>query len=163
MPFSVRLFRRFPIQCAVTYNVGPFQEQGTLWNLSCTGWRLSGDLPMRPRERLSLTVTLSNEQCICIEVPEAVVRGVERGRGSRPCTPQRSHHSNHPILNGYPGLAHTPSEDGGELIDDEHVASADAHDPHLGRIACVRRRRPIAEDRQDTNERKASGEGGATR
>jgi len=24
MPFSARLFRRFPVQCAVTYNVGPF-------------------------------------------------------------------------------------------------------------------------------------------
>ena len=23
MPFSIRPFRRFPVQCAVTYNVGP--------------------------------------------------------------------------------------------------------------------------------------------
>ena len=65
-------FRRFPLQCAVTYNAGPFQEQGTIWNVSCTGWRLSGDLPMRPGETLSLTVTLPNEQRIA--VPEAVVR-----------------------------------------------------------------------------------------
>ena len=36
------------------------------------GWRLSGDLPMRPGETLSLTVTLPNEQHI--EIPEAVVR-----------------------------------------------------------------------------------------
>ena len=72
MPFSIRPHRRFPVQCSVTYNAGPFQGHGTVWNLSCTGWRLSGDLPMRPGERLSLTVTLPNEQCI--EVPEAVVR-----------------------------------------------------------------------------------------
>jgi len=72
MPFSIRPFRRFPVQCFVTYNAGPFQGQGTVWNLSCAGWRLSGDLPMRPGETLSLTVTLPNEQCI--EVPEAVVR-----------------------------------------------------------------------------------------
>jgi len=72
MPFSVRPYCRFPVQCAVTYNVGPFQGQGTVWNLSCTGWRLSGDLPMRPGETLSLTVTLPNEQRI--EVPEVVVR-----------------------------------------------------------------------------------------
>ena len=72
MPFTLRLFRRFPMQCSVTYHAGPFQEQGTVWNLSCTGWRLSGDLPMRPGESLSLTVTLPNEQRI--EVPEAVVR-----------------------------------------------------------------------------------------
>ena len=72
MPFSIRPYRRFPVHCSVTYNAGPFQGQGTVWNLSCTGWRLSGDLPMRPGETLSLTVTLPNEQCI--EIPEAIVR-----------------------------------------------------------------------------------------
>ena len=72
MPFSIRPFRRFPVHGAVTYHAGPFQGQGTVWNLSCTGWRLSGDLPMRPGEPLSLTVTLPNEQRI--EIPEAVVR-----------------------------------------------------------------------------------------
>ena len=40
------------------YNAGPLQGKGTVWNLSCTRWRLSGDLPMRPGETLSLTVTL---------------------------------------------------------------------------------------------------------
>ena len=72
MPFSIRLFRRFPVHCSVSYNAGPFQGQGTVWNLSWTGWRLSGDLPMRPGEALSLTVTLPNEQRI--DVPVAVVR-----------------------------------------------------------------------------------------
>jgi PilZ domain len=72
MPFSLRPYRRFSVQCPVTYHTGPFQGQGTIWNLSCTGWRLSGDLPLRPGETLSLTVTLPNDQRI--EVPEAVVR-----------------------------------------------------------------------------------------
>lgn len=72
MPFSIRSFQRFPVRCPVTYDAGHFQGQGTVWNLSCTGWRLSGDLPMRPGEILSLTVTLPNEQRI--EIPEAVVR-----------------------------------------------------------------------------------------
>jgi hypothetical protein len=72
MPFTLRLYQRFPVHCPVTYNAGPFQGQGTVWNLSCTGWRLSGDLPMRPGETLSLTVTLPNEQRI--EVPQGVVR-----------------------------------------------------------------------------------------
>lgn len=72
MPFSIRPFRRFLVQCSVTYNAGSFQGQGTVWNLSCTGWRLSGDLPMRPGETLSLAVTLPNDQRI--EVPQAVVR-----------------------------------------------------------------------------------------
>ena len=72
MPFTLRLYQRFPVLCSVTYNAGPFQGQGTVWNLSSTGWRLSGNLPMRPRETLSLTVMLPNEQRI--EMPEAVVR-----------------------------------------------------------------------------------------
>ena len=72
MPFSIRPHRRFPVQCSATYDAGPFQGQGTIWNLSCTEWRLSGDLPMRLDETLSLTVTLPNKQRI--EVPEAVVR-----------------------------------------------------------------------------------------
>lgn len=33
MPFSVRPYHRFPLQCAVTYNAGSFQGQGTVWNL----------------------------------------------------------------------------------------------------------------------------------
>ena len=72
MPFSIRPHRRFLVHCAVTYNAGPLQGQGTVWNLSCTGWRLSGDLPVRPGELLALTVTLPNEQRI--EIPETVVR-----------------------------------------------------------------------------------------
>ena len=46
MPFLIRPSRRFPVHCPVTYSAGPFQRQGTEWNLSCTGWRLSGDLPV---------------------------------------------------------------------------------------------------------------------
>ena len=72
MPFSIRLFRRFPVQCVVSYSAGPFRGSGTVWNLSRSGWRLSGDLPMRPGESLSLTVKLPNEQHI--EIPDAVVR-----------------------------------------------------------------------------------------
>ena len=72
MPFTLRPYRRFPVECFVTYSAGPFLGQGTVWNLSCAGWRLSGDLPMHPVETLSLTVTLLNEQRI--EIPEAVVR-----------------------------------------------------------------------------------------
>ncbi len=72
MPFMLRPYRRFPVQCPVTYNAGPFQGQGTVWNLSLSGLRLSGNLPMQPGECLSLTVTLPNRERI--EVSEAVVR-----------------------------------------------------------------------------------------
>ena len=70
MPFSIRPFRRFSVCCPETYQrvcVG-----GIVWNLSVNGWRLSGDVPKRPGESLSLTVTLPNEQRI--KIPEAVVR-----------------------------------------------------------------------------------------
>ena len=76
MPFSIRPYRLFPVQCSVTYNASPFQGQGTVWNLFCTGWRLSGDLPMRPGETLSLTVTFPNEQSI--EVLEGAVQWSRR-------------------------------------------------------------------------------------
>ena len=72
MSFSIRPFRRFLVHCSISYNAGPFQGQGTVWNLSCTGWPLSGDLPMRLGETLSLTATLPNEQRI--DVPGAIVR-----------------------------------------------------------------------------------------
>ena len=72
MPFVLRPHRRFPVQCPVTYNAGSFQGRGTIWNLSSTGWRLSGDLPMRAGETLWLSVTLPNEQRI--EISQAVVR-----------------------------------------------------------------------------------------
>jgi hypothetical protein len=72
MPFSVRPYRRFPVQFSVTYSACSFPGQGTVWNLSCTGWRLSGNLPMRPEETLSFTITQPNEQQI--EIPKAVVR-----------------------------------------------------------------------------------------
>jgi hypothetical protein len=34
MPFSIRPLRRAPVQCSVTYHVGPFEGQGTVWNIS---------------------------------------------------------------------------------------------------------------------------------
>jgi hypothetical protein len=99
MPFSIRPYRRFPVHCAVTYNAGPFQGQGTVWNLSCSGWRLSGNLPMRPGETISLTVILSNMQRI--EALEAVV---EEGQLTAP--PQSPNESNHRMLNTYPHSCH---------------------------------------------------------
>ena len=72
MPFTVRPYRRFPVQCFVKYHIGSFSGIGTVCNLSLHGWRLSGDLLMRPGEILSLKVTLPNEQQI--EIDEAIVR-----------------------------------------------------------------------------------------
>lgn len=72
MPFTIRPYRRFPVPCAVTYNAGPFQCQGAVWNLSYTGRRFSEDLPLRPGATLSLTGTLLNARRIVVS--EAVVR-----------------------------------------------------------------------------------------
>ena len=30
MPFSLRPYRHFPVQCSVTHHAGPFQGQGTI-------------------------------------------------------------------------------------------------------------------------------------
>ena len=72
MPFTIRPYRLFPVQCFVKYHIGSFTGTGTVWNLSLRGWRLSGDMPMCRGEVLSMTVTLPNEQRISI--PEAIVR-----------------------------------------------------------------------------------------
>jgi hypothetical protein len=45
----------------MTYHIGDFEGQGTVWNLSTTGWRVSGDLPLRVDEICSLTVRLPTE------------------------------------------------------------------------------------------------------
>ena len=72
MTYALRPFRRVPLHCSVTYNAGPSQGPGIVWNLSRSGWGLSGNLLIQPGESLSLTVTLLNAQRI--EVPEAVVQ-----------------------------------------------------------------------------------------
>jgi hypothetical protein len=33
MPFSIRPYRHFLVQCSVRYNVGRYQRQGTVWTL----------------------------------------------------------------------------------------------------------------------------------
>jgi len=60
MPFMIRPNRRFPICCPVTYHAGLSKGSGTVWNISLSGWRLSGDLPLRVGQTCSLCVTVSN-------------------------------------------------------------------------------------------------------
>lgn len=72
MPFTFLSFRRFPVQCAVTYDTG-IQGQGTVRNLSCTG----GQLSCNPPARLGEPVRIPNKQRI--DIPETVVRW-SRGR-----------------------------------------------------------------------------------
>jgi len=80
MLFSTRPIRRFSVCCPVTYHAGLFEGQGTVWNLSLTGWRFSGDLPLRIGEVCSLTVNLPTHQCLYIAAGIVRwVRGEEYG------------------------------------------------------------------------------------
>ena len=74
MPFTLRLYQRFPVHGSVTYNAGPLKGQGTVWNLSLSGWKLSGDLPLQVGQMCSLTVNLPNEERIVVAA--AIVRWV---------------------------------------------------------------------------------------
>ena len=72
MPFTIRPYRRFPVCYPVTYQAGHSKGSGTVWNISLSGWRLSGDLPLRVGQTCSLFVTLSNPKRV------AVVAGIVR-------------------------------------------------------------------------------------
>jgi len=74
MPFTLRLYQRFPVHCSVTYHAGLFQGQGTVWDFSLIGWKLSGDVPLRVGQTCSLTVNLPNEESIVVAA--AIVRWV---------------------------------------------------------------------------------------
>ena len=58
MPFSIRAYRRVSVYCPVTYHAGLRKDHGIIWNLSLTGWRLSGDLPLQVGHTCPLTVYL---------------------------------------------------------------------------------------------------------
>jgi len=80
MPFLIRPSRRFPLCCPVTYKCGLFEGHGTVWNVSLTGWRFSGNLPLRVGEVCSLTVILPTQETLYV-VAGIVrwVRGQEYG------------------------------------------------------------------------------------
>jgi hypothetical protein len=80
MPFTIRPYRRFPVYCPVRYQTGLFEGHGTVWNVSLTGWRFSGNLPLRIGEVCSLTVNLSIDQPIYVAAGIVRwVRGEEYG------------------------------------------------------------------------------------
>ena len=66
MPFLICPSRRFPMCCPVTYQCGPFESHGTVLNLSLTGWRLSGNLPLQIGEVCSLTVNLPTQETLYV-------------------------------------------------------------------------------------------------
>ena len=67
-------YRRLPVWCPLTYQCGLFEGHGAVWNLSLTGWRFSGNLPLRIGKACSLTVNLPTHQPIYVAA--GVVRWV---------------------------------------------------------------------------------------
>jgi hypothetical protein len=63
-PFTLRRYQRFPVYCTVTYHAGLIQSQGTIWNFSLSGWKLSGDVPLQVGQTCSLTVNLPIDERI---------------------------------------------------------------------------------------------------
>lgn len=72
MSFTIRPYRRFPVQCPVSYHAGSSKGQGTLWNFSVNGWKLSGDVPLQVGQMCSLTVTLPDQPSFFVTA--AIVR-----------------------------------------------------------------------------------------
>ena len=66
MPFLIRPSRRFPVCCPVTYQCGDIEGHGTVWNVSPTGWRFSGNLPLRVGKVRSLTVNLPTQETLYV-------------------------------------------------------------------------------------------------
>ena len=79
MSFSIRPYRRFPLCCPVTYHAGLHEGHGTVWNLSLTGWRLSGDLPLRIGQSLPMTVTLLDQERVFVAAVPRRVRPCAAG------------------------------------------------------------------------------------
>jgi hypothetical protein len=50
----------------MSYHSGEFEGHGTVWNVSPTGWRLSGNVPLCEGEAFSLTVTFPNEEPVYV-------------------------------------------------------------------------------------------------
>jgi hypothetical protein len=76
MAFALRPYRRFPVVCPVHIEHWFREEEGILWNLSTTGWRLSGDLPLEIGAVCSLSVMLPTNKRV--SVAAGIVRWVRR-------------------------------------------------------------------------------------
>jgi len=66
MGFVLRPYHRFPVNIPATYEHWIREGLGIVWNLSSSGWRLSGDLPLRPGDICSLHLMLPTNQHLSI-------------------------------------------------------------------------------------------------
>lgn len=70
MAFVVHPYRWLPVACPVTYERLYAEGYGTAWNVSPTGFRVSGTLPLQPGNVCSLKVRLPKQ----VSVLAGVVR-----------------------------------------------------------------------------------------
>lgn len=74
MPFVIRPYHRVPVVCPVIYEHWFRESEGTVWNLSPMGWRVSGALPLERGDVCTLNVMLpTNKQ---VSVAAGIVRWV---------------------------------------------------------------------------------------
>ena len=64
MAFVLRPYRRLPAVIPATYEHWLGEGEGIVWNLSSSGWRLSGDLSLALGDICSLTVMLPTNKSI---------------------------------------------------------------------------------------------------
>lgn len=69
---TMRSHLRVSVSTPVTYQVGKEEGEGTAWNLSRSGCRFSGNLPLREGTFFSFTLSLSTSEwvyvaaaCVC--------------------------------------------------------------------------------------------------
>lgn len=79
--FAVRTHHRLPVACTVYYANAELDGTGNLWNLSLTGCRVDGNVPVRAGMRFKLLVLLPGKHASLVirEAQVAWTRGQEFG------------------------------------------------------------------------------------
>lgn len=77
MPFVFRTHQRLPVSCPVTYELGNFQGEGTVANLSVSGIRFFTSILLHPGQVCSMTINLPNQESV--RVAAGIVRWIGDG------------------------------------------------------------------------------------
>jgi hypothetical protein len=74
--FTIRSYRRFPVQCVVDYMSSDCAGKGVVRNLSRSGWRVESHHVVSPGTMLTLAVWLPGDN-VPVKVEKAIVRWVK--------------------------------------------------------------------------------------
>jgi hypothetical protein len=72
MPFTLRLYQRFPVRCSGPTTRAPSRAKALSGTFRCAGWKLSGDVSLQVGQTCSFTANLPNEESIFVAA--AIVR-----------------------------------------------------------------------------------------